>query len=326
MRPSYKVRKLAAKVQPKKLPPGVQYAKIELNEACPKGTVPVLRVVDKDLPNDVSNLNKSQFPSYDPLDANVEFAGIFTKTTTDKKYQLVGAEMSVWNPKVRELSNIVQLQSQLKQRLELTSNKYNLGGLFGEMTGFYLSSSVMQKNKGVSQCHNLACLGFVQTNTKVPVGSVIDKVSDYGTDDPVVLHFSMISDGDDLPRTGKWWVYYNNDLHPIGYFPDALFFELNSGADTLKWGGYVFTGPNDKSSLQMGSGKFDIGIYQRTAFMTNVQYVGASNLLVQSPNDIQTAESRCYLVGDESYKDDTLGYTFCFGRNGGKYCYHDASK
>lgn len=76
MRPSNKIRKLAAKMQPKKLPPGVQYAKIELNEACPKGTVPVLRVADKDLPNDVSNLNKSQFSSFDPLDAYIEVSEI----------------------------------------------------------------------------------------------------------------------------------------------------------------------------------------------------------------------------------------------------------
>ena len=48
MSPSNKVRKLAAKMQTKKLPPGVQYAKIELNEACPKGIVPVLRVEDID--------------------------------------------------------------------------------------------------------------------------------------------------------------------------------------------------------------------------------------------------------------------------------------
>ena len=76
MRPSNKIRKLATKMQPKKLPPGVQYAKIELNEECPKGTVLVLRVVEKDLPNDVSNLNKSQFYSFDPLDAYTEVSEI----------------------------------------------------------------------------------------------------------------------------------------------------------------------------------------------------------------------------------------------------------
>ena len=96
----------------------------------------------------------------------------------------------------------------------------------------------------------------------------------------------------------------------------------------MKWGGYVFTQPEDETSPQMGSGKFDNGEYQRTAYMTNVQYVGANNQLVRSPNDIQTAKSRCDLEGDESYKDETIGYTFCFGGKVGAldYCYHGASK
>ena len=51
----------------------------------------------------------------------------------------------------------------------------------------------------------------------------------------------------------------------IGYFPDKPFFELNFGADTLKWGGYVFTLPSDNASPQMGSGRFDNGIHQRTS-------------------------------------------------------------
>ena len=123
-------------------------------------------------------------------------------------------------------------------------------------------------------------------------------------------------------------MYFNTKPHPVGYFPDKLFFELNSGAATLKWGGYVFTGPNDNASPQMGSGKFDNDEYQRTAYMTNVQYVGANNQLVRSPSDIQTAKSRCDLEGDESYKDETIGYTFCFGGKVGAldYCYHGASK
>ena len=51
---------MIAKMKHKKLPPGVQDAKIKLDEACPKGTIPVLRVVDKDLSKNVSNLYKPQ--------------------------------------------------------------------------------------------------------------------------------------------------------------------------------------------------------------------------------------------------------------------------
>ena len=85
----------------------------------------------------------------------------------------------------------------------------------------------------------------------------------------------------------------------------------------MKWGGYVFTQPGDETSPQMGSGEFDNEIYQRTANMINVRYIDNKYELVNSPNDIQTAESRCYLEGDQSYKDDKVGYTFCFGGKGG---------
>ena len=39
--------------------------------------------------------------SYLQRNSSSYFAGIFTKTTPDKKYQSIGAKMSVWNPLVR---------------------------------------------------------------------------------------------------------------------------------------------------------------------------------------------------------------------------------
>ena len=65
MRPSHKIRKMLAKMKHKKLPPGVQHAKIKLSEACPKGTIPILRVADKDLSKNISNLYKPQSNEWD---------------------------------------------------------------------------------------------------------------------------------------------------------------------------------------------------------------------------------------------------------------------
>ena len=45
------------------------------------------------------------------------------------------------------------------------------------------------------QCYkmfNLNCGGFVQTNTQVPIGGAIDKVSIYSTEDQVILRFGLI--------------------------------------------------------------------------------------------------------------------------------------
>ena len=85
----------------------------------------------------------------------------------------------------------------------------------------------------------------------------------------------------------------------------------------MKWGGYVFTLPSDNASPQMGSGQFDNGIYLRTSYLTNVLYLDDHNQLVRLPNDIQTAESCCYLEGDESYTDNAIGYTSFFGGKDG---------
>ena len=62
----------------------------------------------------------------------------------------------------------------------------------------------------------------------------------------------------------------------------------------------------------MGSGHFDDGIYERTCFMNQLQYLD-SNYDLQSPIDVQTFMSSCYFEGDNSYKDDSQGYSFCFG-------------
>ena len=63
----------------------------------------------------------------------------------------------------------------------------------------------------------------------------------------------------------------------------------------------------------MGSGHFDDGLYDQTCFMNQLQYTD-SNFDLKSPINVQTIMSDPYHVGDNSYKDDTQGYSFCFGR------------
>ena len=85
----------------------------------------------------------------------------------------------------------------------------------------------------------------------------------------------------------------------------------------MQWGGYVLSSRDDNTSPPMGSGHFDNGVYQRTCFMSQVELVDHNFDLVDSPTGVQTAMSRCYLEGDESYKNDgKTGYSFCFGGTG----------
>ena len=61
MRPSNKVRDILAKIHSKKQPSSFLYAKIELDEECPQGTIPIVRVTFNEIPENESNLNKPQF-------------------------------------------------------------------------------------------------------------------------------------------------------------------------------------------------------------------------------------------------------------------------
>uniref|UniRef100_A0A7N2LSK7 Neprosin PEP catalytic domain-containing protein n=1 Tax=Quercus lobata TaxID=97700 RepID=A0A7N2LSK7_QUELO len=253
----------------KKLSPGHRYAKIKLDEACPKGTVPVLRVADKDQLKNVSNLNKSRFFPNDQWNHGLEFAGIFAgifaKTTPDKKYKGVSGVMTVWNPE------------------NVGPNQYSSVAISAEV-------------------------GEGPDYTRIQFGWT---VFPFQFQDSFTHWFFQVTDPE---KESPWWLFYNEEPTPIGYFSNKLFTKLSDGVDTLKWGGYVFTQPGDETSPQMGSGKFDNGIYQRTTNMINVRYIDNNYQLVDSPNDIQTVESRCYLEGDQSYKDDKVGYTFFFWR------------
>lgn len=321
MRPSHKIRKMIAKMKHKKLPPGVQHAKIKLDEACPKGTIPVLRVVDKDLSKNVSNLYK---PQSNEWNQNLEFAGIFTQTTPDKKYQSNLATISVYNPQVGP-HQYSSAAISVEAGNGADFNQIQIGwtvypDLFNgdTRTHWYFK---MINNGNLSGCYNLNCLGFVQTNTQVAIGTAMDKVSKYSTEDQVVFRFSIIRDEGSEVRNASWWLVVlidDNDYDPIGYFPATQFNELAGGADKLQWGGYVLSSRDDNTSPPMGSGHFDNGVYQRTCFMSQVELVDHNFDLVDSPTGVQTAMSRCYLEGDESYKNDgKTGYSFCFGGTGG---------
>ncbi|XP_030970383.1 uncharacterized protein LOC115990727 [Quercus lobata] len=145
--------------------------------------------------------------------------------------------------------------------------------------------------RSITRCFNLNCGGFVQTNTQVPFGGAIDKVSVYDTAEQVVLRFGLIQDPGNIRR--KWWVVYNDNIDPIGYWPPTEFEELVDGVDTLKCGGYVFTQSGDNTYPPVGSGHFDDSLYDRTCFMNQLQYMD-SNFDLKSPTNVQTIMSDPY--------------------------------
>uniref|UniRef100_A0A2N9GBP7 Neprosin PEP catalytic domain-containing protein n=1 Tax=Fagus sylvatica TaxID=28930 RepID=A0A2N9GBP7_FAGSY len=95
---------------------------------------------------------------------------------------------------------------------------------------------------------------------------------------------------------GNIWAFINNGNVALGYWPKELFTNLGNGADTVFWGGMVYS--NLPNSPPMGSGLFKNGNYGNTCYMKQMSvrtvpgapFVTADDALVLYKN------SRCYNV------------------------------
>lgn len=120
------------------------------------------------------------------------------------------------------------------------------------------------------------------------------------------------------PTSQAWYLFINYVQDPVGYWPK----EIIGVADTARWGGYVFSLPNDASTPPMGSGHFENGMYRRTCHVAQITVVnGTQDVIFPDNTYIVQAQSRCYLEGDNSLKSDQLyQYSFLFGGPGGNQC------
>ncbi|KAI3730902.1 hypothetical protein L1987_62082 [Smallanthus sonchifolius] len=100
--------------------------------------------------------------------------------------------------------------------------------------------------------------------------------------------------GDSLPRlftywtdvkSGDWWLRVGSEL--IGYWPANLFSGLRDHANTIQYGGEVYSAKSSKhTSTQMGSGHFPEEGLGKAAFVRNVEVIDEMNNL----NTIQNVE------------------------------------
>jgi hypothetical protein len=114
------------------------------------------------------------------------------------------------------------------------------------------------------------------------------------------------------------WLYINQESIKLGYWPKELFSNLGNGADTVFWGGMVYS--NLPASPPMGSGLFQNGRYDRTCFMENVNVITVAGAPFTTADDalVQYKNTRCYNAADYSNVEG-WGYRFLFGGEGGDF-------
>ncbi|KAL7164531.1 hypothetical protein ACSBR2_040436 [Camellia fascicularis] len=288
--------------------------------SCPEGTIPIRRTRKKDLIKAHSvedyGRKKPRFSQHldDTIDSYLQLANHSEAILIAEGFSYSGAkgDIKVWNPSVESDDEYSTSQVSLKNGPYM---KYE-----GIESGWAVNPSVYGDRKtrlfvywtaDSSQrtgCFDLTCPGFVQTNSEIALGAAIYPISVTGGL-PYEITLYIFKD----PNTSNWWVQYGETIN-IGYWPPSLFTLLNHHAQTVQWGGEVYssklgrTHPHTKTN--MGSGHFPDYISGTSGCVKRIR-VQQNSLDLMFPPWVETYadEYDCYDVfylGD--YVDDPEFY------------------
>ncbi|XP_022714529.1 uncharacterized protein LOC111274158 [Durio zibethinus] len=159
-------------------------------------------------------------------------------------------------------------------------------------------------------CYNLECPGFVQTNNKVVLGSLLEPVSTYGGsqfDINIFIHKDR--------QSGNWWLRIQQI--DVGYWPGSIFTTLSDRADRLSWGGEIVNlqSQGHHTSTQMGSGHFPSEGFTKASLIRNLRYMDESGSIKDAENvEPYVTRPECYYLQMGGMKN--FGTHFFFGGPG----------
>ncbi|XP_020212824.1 uncharacterized protein LOC109797254 [Cajanus cajan] len=292
--------------------------------SCPKGTIPIRRILKEDLLRAASLDGRfAQKPPAVFKNSTTAFNLNFINPNESKiyvpenrsaaylvtmGYNYIGAEadINVWNPRVQLPGDFTTAQIWLKtgngpdfESIESgwTVNPNFYGDARTRLFAYWTKDSY--KSTG---CFDLACSGFVQTASQAVLGAAFEPVS--SEDGPqYVFNFGMFWED-----SGRWWLRIKNNV-PVGYWPAELLGNLKHSATLVEWGGQVFSGQVKKQSPHtatgMGSGDFADGKWGNACFMKNVRIKDYS-LKLKYPDFVNA-------VADEPYCYNSLNYMEHYG-------------
>ncbi|KAL8499119.1 hypothetical protein ACS0TY_022189 [Phlomoides rotata] len=273
--------------------------------SCPKGAIPVRRVHKNDTSKRHSesdyrtkkampfHYNRAVNDTLNLLQPNHSLAILHTEG-----FAYLGAkgDMKVWNPHVESddeyTTSRVALKSGPINNYEAMESGWAVNpSVYGDRQTrlFVYWTADGSKTTG---CFDLTCPGFVQTSNEIALGAAIYPISN-----PTGLSYQItIYIHKDL-NTSNWWVQYNERTN-IGYWPPDLFDGIRYHAETVQWGGEVYStrvGTHPHTSTGMGSGRFPDPIMQSSGYIKRIRVL-QNNLVLIFPKwiYIYADEYNCY--------------------------------
>ncbi|KAL3818978.1 hypothetical protein ACJIZ3_004883 [Penstemon smallii] len=277
--------------------------------SCPKGTIPIRRTQKHNIPkgekvdnygrkkpmilNHDKKLNESKMLYLRQM--NHSLAILHTEG-----YAYLGAkgDIKVWNPQVEHDDEYTTSQVALK------SGPYN--NYEAIESGWAVNPSVYGDRKtrlfvywtadGSKEtgCFDLTCPGFVQTSNEIALGAAIYPISN-----PTGLPYQIVIYIHKDPYTSNWWVQYGEKIN-IGYWPPHLFGMLYYHAQTVQWGGEVYSsrvGTHPHTSTGMGSGHFPDYVTGNSGYVKRMRVL-ENNMILKIPEWVNgySDEYDCYNI------------------------------
>nr|XP_027189427.1 uncharacterized protein LOC101489305 [Cicer arietinum] len=160
-------------------------------------------------------------------------------------------------------------------------------------------------------CFDLTCPGFIQTNNEIALGAAIYPISIPGGL-PYKITIYIYKD----PITNNWWVQYGEKTN-IGYWPPELFRAICYNAESVEWGGEVYSttvGNTPHTKTQMGNGQFSSG--DSSSILRMRIHDNSEALKIPEWVDYYSDEYNCYDVRyNADYVEDPEFYYGGPGRN-----------
>ncbi|XP_055822248.1 uncharacterized protein LOC129890794 [Solanum dulcamara] len=247
---------------------------------CPSGTVPIKRITKNDL------IRQRDMPPPEPANFDHEFAGsnnniteqkasympsygykrAMAKTPKDPNAKFTGGGMaaSVYNPHVEGKQH-----SACRLRIQKGSDILQTGWrvdptLYGDnKTRFFVHFQT-----GKTHCFNVLCPGFVQVNHDIPLDTSFDHISQRGV---ITWEIILYIYKDQVYK--NWWVLEGQNYTLVGFWPHAIFTELEGFATNVDWGGVAYNPPGVPEP-PMGSSYFPI---ENSTFDAYCRSIAVSN-------------------------------------------------
>ncbi|KAK7352521.1 hypothetical protein VNO80_17943 [Phaseolus coccineus] len=271
--------------------------------SCPKGTIPIRRIVKEDLLRVASLDNFGRKPPQLYENSTDQENGYVPENRSSAYLLAVGynyigaqADINLWNPKVAQTNEFTTAQIWLKNNngpyFESVESGWTVNPkLYGDGATRFFAYWTRDSYRSTG-CFDLTCSGFVQIGQVVLGGTIGPISSFYGPQYDINIGMFL------EPNSGNWYLKLKNNI-PIGYWPAEILGSLRHSAIAVEWGGQVSSVNIRKktphTSTQMGSGEFANGRFQQSCFMRNIRIMDYS-LQLKYPRDVTpiAQEPFCY--------------------------------